>query len=450
MSTSRSAARWRRTAPATVESVTPARIPARTDLLGHGERGGDVLLVRGRDRVLRAVHGPAAQPAVINEQEPLPGTDVDTQTPPLSASAIVPGGYPANPTFSYAFRILNGPNPSTATVLQSSGWVAGNGNTWTPTTALTWGTTYYWQVTVSDAVPPPIADRFRDHLDDADLVRGGQRPAGHLAPAGQRLPGRRRQPDHDLRPGRHRLHRVGQDRRPADRERLPAGHRRAAWRRWARRCRSCGPTTRSTRGRRRRSARAGRRCWTCRWSPDPDGSGALILTLADGQQVRFAKNAAGGYAPPQNMYAVVTALSGGGFSVTDQTGTTYQLRPGQRVLVADLQDRRRHRARPRRSATAAATLTTITSTVSGRALHLTWSTPSGAASPHVATVATDPVDGRPAGHGADLDLRVQRGPAHLGVPAGHHHRVHHLRLQHQRLARPHVGDERRPHQPTTG
>src|SRR5206468_332303 len=73
----------------------------------------------------------------------------------LSVSAVVPGGYPANPVFSYAFRILNGPNPATATVLQSSGWVAGSGSNWSPTTALTWGTTYYWQVTVSDAVPPP-------------------------------------------------------------------------------------------------------------------------------------------------------------------------------------------------------------------------------------------------------------------------------------------------------
>ena len=46
--------------------------------------------------------------------------------------------------------------------------------------------------------------------------------------------------------------------------------------------------------------------------PDTDGSGALILTMADGRQVRFAKNAAGGYAPPQTMYAIVTALTGGG------------------------------------------------------------------------------------------------------------------------------------------
>ena len=34
-------------------------------------------------------------------------------------------------------------------------------------------------------------------------------------------------------------------------------------------------------------------------APDPDGTGALILTMADGRQVRFAKNASGGYAPPQ-------------------------------------------------------------------------------------------------------------------------------------------------------
>ena len=62
-------------------------------------------------------------------------------------------------------------------MLQSSGWVASNGNTWTPPTALTWGSTYYWQATVSDAATLPTPDRPGHHLDDADLVRGGQRPA---------------------------------------------------------------------------------------------------------------------------------------------------------------------------------------------------------------------------------------------------------------------------------
>ena len=123
--------------------------------------------------------------------------------------------------------------------------------------------------------------------------------------------------------------------------------------------------------------------------PDPDGSGALILTLADGQQVRFAKNAAGGYAPPQDMYAVVSALSGGGFAVTDQTETTYQFgqASGSSWLISAITD---NTGKAETFSYSSGTLTTITSTTSGRALHLTWSTPAGAASPHVATVATDP------------------------------------------------------------
>ena len=74
--------------------------------------------------------------------------------------------------------------------------------------------------------------------------------------------------------------------------------------------------------------------------PDPDGTGALILTLADGQQARFAKNASGGYAPPQDLYAVVKALSGGGFSVTDQTGTTYDFAQasGSDWLISGISD----------------------------------------------------------------------------------------------------------------
>ena len=40
---------------------------------------------------------------------------------------------------------------------------------------------------------------------------------------------------------------------------------------------------------------------------------------------------------------------------------------------------------------AAGQLTAITNNTSGRALHLTWSTPTGATAAHVATVSTDPV-----------------------------------------------------------
>lgn len=124
--------------------------------------------------------------------------------------------------------------------------------------------------------------------------------------------------------------------------------------------------------------------------PDSDGSGALILTLADGQQVRFARNAAGGYAPPQDFYAVVTPVSGGGFTVTDQVGTIWSFTQpsGSSWLLAKIADAA---GRAESFGYTAGTLTAITSGVSGRALHLTWATPSGASSPHVASVATDAV-----------------------------------------------------------
>jgi YD repeat-containing protein len=124
--------------------------------------------------------------------------------------------------------------------------------------------------------------------------------------------------------------------------------------------------------------------------PDPDGSGALILTLADGQQVRFAKNSAGGYAAPQDKYAVISALSGGGLAVTDQSGTTYSFgqASGPNWLISQITDAS---GRSETFTYSSGVLTTISSTTSGRALHLTWNTPGGAIVPHVATVSTDPV-----------------------------------------------------------
>ena len=176
-------------------------------------------------------------------------------------------------------------------------------------------------------------------------------------------------------------------------------------------------------------------CWTCRWSPIRDGSGALILTLADGQQVRFAKNAAGGYAPPQDYVrgrhrAVRRRVLG------DRPDRHHlQLRPGQRVVLADV----------RRSPTSTGQTETF-SYSSGDAGHDHQHHLGAGAAPHLVHAQRRqlpargdrghrPGDRRAAGHGADLDLRLQRRPAHLGVPAGHHHRVHQLRVQHQRLAR---------------
>jgi hypothetical protein len=103
--------------------------------------------------------------------------------------------------------------------------------------------------------------------------------------------------------------------------------------------------------------------------PDSDGSGALILTLTDGEQVRFAKNAAGGYAPPESFYAVVTPVSGG-FTVTDQIGTTWTFAQasGSSWLLSKIVDAN---GLAETFGYSSGSLTTITNTSSGRALHLT-------------------------------------------------------------------------------
>ena len=381
------------TAP--VESVTPAENPGSYEICWDVVNAAGAYFSSEGGNQFCAPYTIQQYPPQVNEQEPLPGTDVDTQTPELSASAVVPGGFPANPVFSYAFRILNGPNPNTATVLQSSGWVAGSSNGWTPTTALTWGTTYYWQVTVSDAVPPPsLTGSGITWTTPISFVVGNAQPT-----VSHRL-GNAYQAD-DGNPimtsdlggtdyngsGKTVDPRTGNIAQQAtDASVATVGPPLSIVRTYN----SLDPRTSQALG-------AG-------WSsvldmalvPDPDGSGALVLTLADGQQIRFAKNSAGGYAPPQDMYAVVSALSGGGFAVTDQTDTTYQFgqASGSSWLISAIVD---NTGKAETFGYSGGTLATISSTTSARALHLTWSTPTGATTPHVATVATDPATaGQPA------------------------------------------------------
>jgi RHS repeat-associated protein len=395
-----------------VESVTPAENPGSYEICWDVVNASGAYFSAEGGNEYCAPYTVQQYPPQINEQEPLPGTDVDSQTPQLSASAIVPGGYPASPVFSYAFQILNGPNPSTATVLQSSAWVAGSGNSWAPTTPLTWGTTYYWRVTVSDAVPPPaltssgitwttpvsfvvgnaqaaVSGRLGDtyQADDGNPIMTSDLGSTDYSGSGKTV---------DPKTGN-----LAQQ--ATDASVATVGPPLSIERTYN----SLDPRTSQALG-------AG---WSSRLDmslvPDQDGSGALILTLADGQQVRFAKNSAGGYAPPQDLYAVVSTLSGGGFAVTDQTGTTYKFgqASGSSWLLSAITD---NTGKTETFTYSGGTLSTITSASSGRALHLTWSTPSGAGHPHVATVATDPVTaGQPAtaltwtyGYSGDLLTKV--------------------------------------------
>jgi RHS repeat-associated protein len=376
-------------ATVTVESVTPAEVPGSYTACWDMADGAGTLFSDEGGTEYCAPYTVRQYPATISEQEPLPGTDVDSQTPMLSASATVPGGFPTDPAFSFAFRVLNGPNASTAAVLQSSGWVADHGNSWSPATALTWGTTYYWQVTVSAAATPPsLSGTGITWTTPISFVVGNAQPAVF-----RRL-GNAYQAD-DGNPvmtsdlggtdyagsGKTVDPKTGNvSEQATDATVATVGPALSVVRTYN----SLDPRTTQAFG-------AG-------WSstvdmslvPDVDGSGALVLTLADGRQVRLAKTVSGGYAPPQDLYAVVTPAVGGGFSVTDQTAQTYTFAQasGASWLISRITD---NAGRAVTFGYTGGQLTTITSTASGRALHLTWSTPAGAGTAHVASVSTDAV-----------------------------------------------------------
>jgi RHS repeat-associated protein len=379
-------------APVTVEGVTPNEKPGSYEVCWDAVTPSGVTFASADGGASYCAGYTVEQYAAqVDEQSPLPGTSEDTQTPQLSASATVPGGYPADPSFSFAFEVLAaGASAGTYTVEQSSGWVAGNGNSWTVPKALTWGSTYYWEVAVSDAASPPsLSSTAVTWTAPVSFVVGSAQAGvgSRLGPVVQADDGNPVMTS-DLGDGTSdtgsgktvdpKTANVTQQ--VTDASVATAGPSLSVVRTYN----SLDPRTSQAFGAGWSSAA------DMSLAPDPDGTGALVLTLADGQQARFAKNASGGYAPPQDLYAAVKALSGGGFSVTDQTGTTYDFaqESGADWLISGISD---DQGQTETFSYASGELTTITSNVSGRALHFTWSVPSGASYAHVASVSTDPV-----------------------------------------------------------
>ena len=373
----------------TVESVTPNENPGTYEICWDMETPSDVPFSADGGGTYCEAYTVQQYAAQINEQSPLPGTSEDTQTPQLSASATVPGGYPTEPQFWFAFEVVTQNANGTWAVAQSSGWVAGNGNTWTVPKPLTWGGTYYWQAAVSDAATPPsLSSTSVTWTTPISFVVGAAQPAvsDRLGPVAQTGDGNPVMTS-DLGAATYTGSGKAVDPKTANVTQQATDASVAG----------AGPTLSIVRTYNSLDPRTSQ-AFGAGWSsvqdmsldPDPDGSGALILTLADGQQARFTVNAAGGYAPPSTMYAVVTALSGGGFSVTDQTDLTYSFAEasGSDWLLSKITD---DEGGTETFGYVGGVLTTVTNNVSGRALHLTWSTPSGAAAPHVATVSTDPV-----------------------------------------------------------
>ena len=134
---------------------------------------------------------------------------------------------------------------------------------------------------------------------------------------------------------------------------------------------------------------------------DPvSGLTSMVVTYPDGQQVAFGKAADGSWKPPLGRYA--TFASGpNGYTLTDKNQTVYtfglywasscvQLRGcGYRLTsITDANGRSITFRYTSSQIDYPPQLTSITSSVSGRALHLTWAASGGHA--HVATVSTDP------------------------------------------------------------
>ncbi|MDI2130549.1 LamG-like jellyroll fold domain-containing protein [Yinghuangia seranimata] len=124
--------------------------------------------------------------------------------------------------------------------------------------------------------------------------------------------------------------------------------------------------------------------WSSRWDmravPDQDGSGNVVVVLANGQQVRFGHNSDDTYAPPSGGFATFKNADGGGWILADKTGIRHAFdAAGKLTTVTDSSGRSQTFAYD-----AAGQLTRATDGTSGRYLDFAWT---GA---HVTTVTTNP------------------------------------------------------------
>ena len=131
-----------------------------------------------------------------------------------------------------------------------------------------------------------------------------------------------------------------------------------------------------------------------------DASGNVetqVVTYPDGQEVGFGKNSDGSYSAPPGRYATLKPVTGG-YTLTDKNDTVYTFTQvlgtmpplSQTFGITSITDALGHALTFTYSTASPPQITQMTSAASGRALHITWSTPANASFPHVASVTTDP------------------------------------------------------------
>lgn len=128
--------------------------------------------------------------------------------------------------------------------------------------------------------------------------------------------------------------------------------------------------------------------WASRWDmraiPDQDGSGNVVLVLADGRQMRFGRNSDGSYAAPSGGFATFTARAEGGWLLVDKSGARHAFdAAGRLTSVVDGSGRAQVLTYD-----GSGRLARATDQMSGRYLDFAWT------NGHVTTVRTNPVDGQ--------------------------------------------------------
>ncbi|QES10330.1 DNRLRE domain-containing protein [Streptomyces venezuelae] len=283
----------------------------------------------------------------ITGAAPPSGTVVDTLTPTLWASATDTDRSPGALTYQFEVCEVEGKdtrkNCRGNTHAASSSWTVPGG--W-----LSWAKTYAWYAYANDGkdqssrtspsiltpqVPQPV---ITSHLGGADGGRSfGERSGNHVTAATDAA--------------------------------VP----------------TVGPelaVTRTYNSQDPRVANAFGAGWATRWdmraAAEPDGS--VVLTLTNGSQVRFGRNGDGTYSAPSGSMGVLTAVTGGGWTLRDASAALHTFdATGLLTKVTD------GHGREQRLTYTGGRLTKATDALSGRALSFSWN---GA---HVASVSTDAV-----------------------------------------------------------
>jgi RHS repeat-associated protein len=121
---------------------------------------------------------------------------------------------------------------------------------------------------------------------------------------------------------------------------------------------------------------------------DDDGSGNVVVTYPDGEQVRFGRNPDGTYAPPPGRTASLT-VDTGVWKLLDKSGVTYTFITGQLTRISEVYGRSVVLTYDPANGgrLAKAQVANSQTNTAGRSLTFTWT------GGHIGSVRTDPVNG---------------------------------------------------------